>query len=245
MKWSNRLLMALVVLLIAGLLTSNMVLKNEYNKADKTDIYWNYGKVLEQPFKHLKIDGGNNTRIIFEQSPHYSVRVLDDWQRYHSKLIDAYVSNDTLFIKFVYTGREGNEKDFMKYTTLVRIFSPQLLSVEGYNTNFEMDEIKQGNIHVSMSGKSIFELESMMPDFDSLTIFEKDSSRVIFEMSPAYQGPGSFHINKTNAQLKDFSFLDLGHASIDSLNLSIAPKSGVLLSGQSFNNSTGKEPLKK
>lgn len=240
MKWSNRLLALLVILLVAGILTSNMVLKNEYNKVDKTDIYWNYGKVLEQHFKYLKIEGGNNTKIIFEQSPNYSVRVLNDWQRYHNKLISTFVRNDTLFIKFIYAGKEGNEKNFMKYTTLVRIFSPQLLSVDGYSTNFEMDEIKQKNLNVKMSGKSIFEVESMMPNFDSLTIFEKDSARVIFEMSPEYQVSESFHVNKVNAQLNDFSFLDLGHSSIDSLNLIIAPNSGVILSGQSFNNSVRK-----
>ena len=102
MKWSNRLLILLVILLAAGLLTSNMVLKNEYNKVDKTDNYWNYGKILEQPFKYLRIEGGNNTKIIFEQSPNYSVRVLNYWQRYHNKLISTFVKEDTLFIKFIY-----------------------------------------------------------------------------------------------------------------------------------------------
>jgi len=240
MKWSNRLLMALLILLAGGILTSNMVLKNEYVKVDKTDNYWNYSKVLEQPFKHIKIEGGNNTKIVFEQSPHYSVRILNDWQRYHSSLVTSLVKNDTLFLKFIYTGKEGNEKNYMKYTTLVRIFAPQLLSVDGNNTNFEMDKMRQKNIAVSMSGKSVFELESMIPDLDSLTIFTKDSSGVVFEMSPEYKISESFHVNKIRAALKDVSFLHVGHASVDTLNLNIAPFAGIVLSGNSLNKMSGK-----
>jgi hypothetical protein len=63
-------------MLVAGLLSSNMILKKEYDKVDKSDIYWTFGNILEQPFKYLKIKGGNITNIAFEQSSNYSVRVL-------------------------------------------------------------------------------------------------------------------------------------------------------------------------
>ncbi|HUZ62030.1 MAG TPA: hypothetical protein VMU83_24865 [Hanamia sp.] len=75
----------------------------------------------------------------------------------------------------------------MKWTTLVRIFSPELLSVEGFNTDFEMFKLKQKSIAVNMSGKSKFEVESMIPDMDSITVVQKDSSSVEFEMSPDYK----------------------------------------------------------
>src|SRR6185503_18325556 len=123
----------------------------------------------------------------FVQSKNYSVRVLNDWQRYHPELIKSVVKNDTLFIKFVHTGNNQNEKDWMKWTTLVRIFSPELLYVEGFNTNFEMFKLKQKKISVNISGKSNFEVESMIPDMDSIVVFQKDSASVTFEMSPDYK----------------------------------------------------------
>ncbi|MEO8854864.1 MAG: hypothetical protein ABI359_13860 [Ginsengibacter sp.] len=187
MKWSSRVLLSTLILIISALLLSNVILKKEYNKIDKSDLYWNYSNVLTQHFKYLKIEGGNITRIAFEQSKNYSVRILNDWQRYHPELIQSSVKNDTLFIKFIYASDDQNEKDMMRSTTLVRIFSPELLSVEGFNTNFEMFKLNQKSIAVNMSGKSKFEVESMIPEMDSISVVQKDSASVEFEMSPDYQ----------------------------------------------------------
>jgi hypothetical protein len=38
-----------------------------------------------------------------------------------------------------------------------------------------------------MSGKSTFEVESMIPDMDSINVIQKDSASVEFEMSPDYK----------------------------------------------------------
>jgi len=187
MKLSSRILLSMLIIHMAGLLLSNIVLKKEYNKIDKSDLYWNYTSVLTQHFKYLKIEGGNITNIAFEQSKNFSVRVLNDWQRYNPELIQSLVKNDTLFIKFIYKSDNPNVKDWMKSTTLVRIFSPELLSVEGFNANFEMFKLKQKSIAVNMSGKSIFEVESMIPDMDSINVVQKDSASVEFEMSPDYK----------------------------------------------------------
>ncbi len=186
MKFTSKVLLALLVVLIGALLSSNIILKKEYDAIDKTDIYWNYERVLQQPFKYLKITGGNDTKIAFEQSPKYSVRILQEWKRYHGGEIKAHVKNDTLFINFDFVPTNLYEKFWMKGITAVRIFAPELLSVEGFNTNFEMFKLKQKSIEVNMAGKSQFEVESMIPSFDSLVIYQRDSSEVIFEMSPDY-----------------------------------------------------------
>jgi hypothetical protein len=169
------------------LLLSNIVLKKEYDKIDKSDLYWNYTNVLNQHFKYIKIDGGNITDIAFEQSKNCSVRILNDWKRNHPQLTQSFVKNDTLFLKFMYASDNQNEKDMMKSTTLVRVFSPELLSVEGFNTNFEMFKLKQKSMNVNITGKSKFEVESMIPSLDSITVSQQDSSMVVFEMSPEYK----------------------------------------------------------
>jgi hypothetical protein len=189
MKWSTRILLTLGVLLVGGMVISNLILKEEYDKVDKTDMYWNYEKVSEQPFKFIKIEGGNITHIAYEQSPNYSVRVISDWQRYHEKFINTSVKNDTLIIRFIYSPKDMGETNWMKWTTFIRIFSPELLSVQGFNTNFEMFKLKQKNLAVDMSGRSKFEVESFIPDLDTLKISQKDSSEVVFEMSPEYKKP--------------------------------------------------------
>lgn len=254
MKWSTGILIVMLTMLVAGLFASNIVLKREYDKMDKNDIYWNYGKVLEQHFKYLKIEGGNFTNIAFEQSPNCSVRVLHDWQRNHENPIETFVKNDTLHVKFTYNASPGGENSWMQWITMVRIFSPELLSVDGFNTKFEMFRLKQKNLSVSMSGRSKFEVESFIPDFDSLNIFQKDSSEVVFEMSPEYKAAPSVEykdkalvtvrpdqkqirsneaitIQSLNADLQGNSLLDVGHAQIQSLKLSITDSSAIILSG--------------
>ena len=257
MKFTSKVLLALLIVLIGGLLSSNIILKNEYDKVDKSDIYWNYEKVLQQPFKYLKITGGNGTRIAFEQSQSYSVRILQELERYHGGKIKAHVTNDTLYINFDFIPPTPYDIFYIKNTTTIRIFSPELLSVEGFNTNFEMYKLKQKSMNVSLTGRSSFEVESMLRSLDSITIFQRDSSEVVFEMSPDYKPdaqPGvmkfktpnggeatytpaqiksneAMAISRVKADLQGYSLLDLGHAQIDSLQLSIADSSAIIISG--------------
>jgi len=256
MKWTTRILSGVFLLLIMGLMASNVVLKKEYDKVDKNDAYWTYGKVLEEHFKYLKIDGGNTTNIAFEQSPNCSVRILHDWQRGHSNPIKSYVSNDTLYVKFDYVSSDNGEKNWMKWMTMIRIFAPELLVVDGSNTNFEMFKLKQSNISVNMSGRSRFEVESFFPDMDSVRVVTRDSSEIVFEMSPEYKQPKadeghgkllivgppgetkrsseSMTMRSLDADLGGSSILDVGHAQIQNLKLTITDTSAILLSGQAL-----------
>jgi len=252
MKFTSKVLLTLLVLLVVGLLSSNIILKKEYDKVDKSDIYWNYEKVLQQPFKYLKITGGNGTRIAFEQSTKYSVRILQEWKRYHGGEIKAHITNDTLYINFDFIPSNLYEKFWMQGITAMRIFSPELLSVDGFNTNFEMFKLKQKSMNVNIGGKSRFEVESMIPALDTLTIAQKDSSEVIFEMSPDYQttvitdptrigvsfvatqqinSNEAMSIQLVHANVQGNSLLDIGHAQIQSLQLNIADSSAIILSG--------------
>ena len=173
--------------MIGGLLSSNMILKKQYDALDKTDIYWTYNKILEQPFKYLDITGGNKTNIFYEPSDKPSVRLLQEWVSYHHGEVKANVRNDTLFLNFDYVPTDMFEKSWLQNAAPVRIFSPELLSVTGHNTNFEMQKLKQKSIVVKMTGKSRFEVESLYPEMDSINVYQSDSSAVRFEVSPDYR----------------------------------------------------------
>lgn len=268
MKVSSLILLVTFVLLVTAMFASNILLKKEYDKVDKNDLYWTYGKILQQPFKHLKIEGGNVTKIAFEQSKSSSVRVFKNWDGYEKQLVKTFVKNDTLFVKFPNTYKDQYEKDRLKWNTLVRIFSPELLSVDGVDTNFELFKLKQKSITIHLSGKSKLEVESYLSNLDTLTISQRDSSEVVFEMSPdlmtseprapqtagvkttvsvkaetlnqgdvmltpaaVRKGWETMNVQFVNADLKDVSLLDVGHAQIKSLKLAIADSSAIILSG--------------
>ena len=231
MKLTTKILITMLLLMTSGLFASNMLLKKVYEETDKNDTYWTYGKILEQPFKHLKIEGGNVSNIAFEQSSIASVKVFKNWHGFDQHSVKAHVVNDTLYISFPNTYHDLYEKDWLKWNVPVRIFSPELLSITGSHTNFEMYKMKQKNFSVNISGKSKFEVESMDTNFDSLHIIQSDSSAVVFEMSPEYKKTESFHIKYVNAKIEGYSILDIGHAQVDSLKLTVADSSAVLLSG--------------
>jgi len=187
MKLTSRILLLIFILMIAGLISSNIILKKQYDAIDKSDIYWTYNKILEQPFRYLNIIGGNGTNIYYENSAKPSVRVLKEWVRYHGGEVKANLKHDTLFLNFDYKPANSFEKFWLENAAPVRIFSPQLLSVTGNNTHFEMQKLKQKTITINMSGKSKFEVESMYPEMDSVNVTQSDSSAVVFEMSPEYK----------------------------------------------------------
>lgn len=264
MKLSSKILLVIFLLLIAGAFSSNTILKKQYDKLDKSDIYWNYDKVLQQPFSHLKITGGNGTNIIFEQSKKPSVRLLHEWVYYHDGHIKSEIKNDTLYIDFNFTPANSFEKFWLEGTVPVRIFSPELLTVTGVNTRFEMDKLKQKSITINMSGKSKFEVESLYPAMDSINITQQDSTQVVFEMSPDYRKSSSenesnekvelhneegvktvyptkqndftesMSINSVTASVKDYSLLDIGHFQVQKLQLKIADSAGIILSGNAL-----------
>lgn len=267
MKLTTRILVCLFLIMIAGLLSSNIILKKQYDAIDKEDVYWTYNKILEQPFKHLHITGGNNTHIFYEPSNKPSVRLLQEWVTYHHGEVKADVRNDTLFLNFDYQPANLYEKFYLQNATPVRIFSSQLLSVTGNNINFEMLKANQKSITVNLAGKSKFEIESMYSDLDSVNVYQSDSSAVLFEMSPEYKkiqndnlparkGKIEFHntkgvlveyksqqqnnfdenmsIRSVHAIVQGHSILDVGHAQIQKLRISVSDSSAVVLSGNAL-----------
>ncbi|TFF40845.1 hypothetical protein [Mucilaginibacter psychrotolerans] len=235
LKLSTIILASTFTLMILGVFASNLAFKNVYDKVDKSDLYWNYNKVLEQPFKHLKIEGGNITQIRFEQNKHASVRVLNYWREYQKDVtFKAFVKNDTLHLIFPNKYKNPGLKDWMQNRVLVRLASPELLSIDGSDTNFELQKLKQANISINLKGKSRLEVESYNHNFDTLNVTQADSSQVIFEMAPELKGTQTMNFKYVAANLKDYTLLDIGHAYAGKLNLSLADSSAIILSGKSL-----------
>jgi hypothetical protein len=238
LKLSTLILITMMVLVVISVFATNMVFKNEYNKRDKNDLYWNYDKILEKPYKYLKINGGNITNIIFEPNANPSVRVLKQWNYRKQNSVSAYVKNDTLYLKFSNKYGNLNEKSWMRGEVLVRLFAPQLLAVDGTETNFELQKMKQKNFNISLKGKSRLEVETYSPDFDTLNVTQSDSSQVIFEMSPDLKASSMMNFKNVTANMTGYTLLDVGRGYIDHMKLNISDSSAVILSGRSLKTSS-------
>ncbi|HEY4111409.1 hypothetical protein [Puia sp.] len=240
MKLSTKLLAGLFVLTIAALLSANLSIKTNYDNTDKDDRYWGYGKILEQPFKHIKIEGGNITQMTFEQSERPSVRVLKQWPGYESRAVKAFVKADTLFIRFPRENSADNAKvkDWIKHTTLVRIFAPELVSIEGIDTDVDLLKMHQKSISIELSGNSEMEVESELSQMDSLIVIANGSSDLNFEMSPGAGANKLIRVRSADIHLNGTAKLDLGPVQIDSYKLNMADSALIRLSGFSVNKMT-------
>ncbi|MEO6850659.1 MAG: hypothetical protein ABI203_11230, partial [Mucilaginibacter sp.] len=192
-----------------------------------------YNKILEKPFKHLKINGGNLTNIIFEPSKNSSVRVLNYWNP-DTDMVKAYVKQDTLYLSFKNRFKNLGEKSWMKREVLVRVFAPALLSVEGFDTNFELQKMQQSNFSVDIKGRSKFEVETYKRNMDSLKVMQSDSSEVVFEVSPDLKGSQTMHFKNVDATMTGTSILDVGRSFIDNIKLNLSDSSAVILSGKAI-----------
>ena len=200
MKISNVILILVAGSLLVVLVLCNFLLKNEFDKLDKSDTYWTYGKILEKPFKHLVVRGGNLTTIAFQPASKPSVRVLRMWRGYKTDSVHAVVKGDTLYLQFPLAVNDPFEKRYMGWNTLVRLFSPELLSINGQNTNIKLEKLRQKNLRINISGKSGVEVESEIHDLDNIDVTQSDSSRVEFEISPEQKGTRYPSITKISAE---------------------------------------------
>lgn len=231
MKKSSLMLTILLGIFIVCLVGTDLILKNEYNKIDKTDPFWNYTKLSKGSFHHLKLMNGNVTKIGFIPSPHASIGILDRWVHAADGRVKTRITEDTLFVDVEKRDEGNGVKDWMRNHTLITITCPELWSVTASNTNLNVDKLNQKTISMDVSGRSRVEVESYKPDFDSISVHQRDSTEVIFEMADDIKSSGAMSLKTLYANVQNRSLLDVGHFRIQSLHQTIGDTSGIILSG--------------
>jgi hypothetical protein len=246
MKLTNKILTGMLVLFGLSIIISAFKFKQEYDKNDKGELYFLYGTIEEQPFHHLVINGGNLTRVVYEPADKSSVRVFKRWNGYHDHRLKTEVRNDTLYLDIPNRYNDIYEKMQLSGTNIIRLFSPELKSVTGTNTNLKLTKLKQKNIIVDISGNSSFVAESLIYDLNALNLKASDTTNIVFEIAASLKktttegtdglpavikGWDAFHISRLQASASGHSFIDIGHAQVDSIDFHLSDTSAILLSG--------------
>lgn len=233
MKLSSKLLIGLMLLLAAGLLVSNLILKNEYDKMDKDDKDWEFTTISKESYKHINISGGNICKIIFAPNQEASVKFLK--REEEMKSIQIKVLNDTLYIHFPDSFMNKYPKNqWLRSWEIIRLFSPELISITGNNMHLELDKMKQENLKIFLQGKSNIGIESEVSELIDFQFNLNDSSEVTVQMSPENKNGKVITFQSVQAHLKGRSILNLGSAKIKSLQLSIDENSAIQLSGETL-----------
>ena len=234
MKKSSLALIILLGLFIVCLVGSVLIFKNQYNHIDKTDPFWNYTKLAKGDFHHIVLKGGNITKASFVPGSHGSIGVLSHMEQPMKDRVQATITDDTLFVEVKKSDDPPGMRNWMKYHVLIAISCPELLSVNAANSNLDLYKLRQKNLSIQLTGNSKMEIESSIADFDSLSVSQKDSTQVKFEMSEDMKSSGIMHTKALYAQVQGYSILDVGHFQIQSFHPFIKDSSAIVLSGQTL-----------
>lgn len=219
---------------VFGIVGSNLVLKNAYDRLDKSDPYWNYTKVSNEPFHHLSITGGNVTNIVYEESPTSFVKVLSAWRGVSDGSVNTHVKNDTLFLNFSNVYRDIYEKYWFMDVIPVRLSSPRLLTVNGHDTKIVIDKFNGADIKVNLTGNSKLQVNSYRLHLNRLELNQSDSSLITFTTSRQLFTPDVMTINEVVAKGSGTSLLNLRSSGIENLQLELTDSAAVALSGYSL-----------
>lgn len=234
-KLSTTILVMVLLLAVAGVFASNVILKKQYDKIDKSDRYWNFTRVIQQPFSHVKITGPALSKIIFEPNKTASARVSNFWDKaQRDSVLKLSVNNDTLYINFSDKGLHSDEREWLAGQQYLRIFAPQLKSVSGNSINFSTENLSQNDIAINVSGRSTVDIETQQPHFTSVAVSESDSSKVKFFVTHEFERKHVINFDHLTADLKGGSVLNIGNADAKDMTLNIADGSTIVLSGKSL-----------
>jgi len=241
MKWSNIILSTSLVAVLAGIFGSNVLMKKEYNRLDKSDKYWNYTKLTDKPFRHIRITGGNVSNIVYEQTSHNAVKVLRAWHGSEDGTVKAEVTKDTLQITFLNQYKDLYEKYWLKDAVTVRITGPVVESISGSDTKVSMNKFNQPSLKVNLTGNSKLIVSSYRNNFDKIDVSQADSSVTTFTMSNETFTPDIISIREANVTGRGVSLLNLRSSSVQQLNLDMSDSASVALSGYTLDKWSGKK----
>lgn len=234
MKPSNYILLALIAIVSLSLVASNYLMKAEYNKLDKSDPYYNYKTVLNQPFHHLQINGGNFAYTNFEPSEKYGVRHVKFHQLELEKVIYK-ITNDTLFMSFPDSVfKKENNRFYASFDYPVIIISaPNLKSINGNNCMLGFNKMNQAEYQIRLNGNSSATVKTRIAQIKDMHISLADSSNLNILKSDSLKE--NIGIENVLVNIKNNAAANFGHAKITHLNLQLDSLASIQLSGFNLN----------
>lgn len=228
MKISTKILIGLCLFLVGGLFASNMILKKEYDNKDKKGRFGDCKTVLQQPFRHLKVENGKEYGIIvIMQGDKSEVKVPKTWTNFSLDTADKYVKNDTLFLKFT---EKEKPKSYSYPGSVTYVFAPEMLSVEGNNTEIQLATFKQKTLDIRLSKNSTLDISRDFSDLDSLKLSLCGTSQLNFSLMGRQTSNHIVKAQTVEANLRDSSKLYMNLVDIKKFKLTSTPNNEIQLS---------------
>lgn len=146
MKLSTKLLLGLSGILLVMMLISAFSVKSEFEKINQNDAYWQFQKVSDKAFNHIKIIGQKDAtgKVNIIENKDFAVNVSKKWTD------DVKVSfvGDTVVVRFLLNPAKKRIEEYPIYENIVTILCPDLSSIKGELTNIKIDSLNQDKLKI-------------------------------------------------------------------------------------------------
>jgi hypothetical protein len=177
MKKSTWLMLSLSFVMLTGMVSTNLLLRESYLKINLDDPFKNYVNIPVKPFDVLQLNGGNSYAIHVRQADHFHIKVMKSRQTF---LKDT-AQGDTLSLVFT-VPLNSQLREIHQLPVGVIIYLPRVRKISCDGTSLIIDTLLMKSLDLTLSGKSTAMLSHITLEFlfarvmnNSLLLFQKEN----------------------------------------------------------------------
>lgn len=150
MKTSNKFLIALFTLFLFAIVGTNLVLKAEYEKIDKNDLFYGYSDEKTKPYRVIILKGNGKGLIRIQPGENFGLRVKEGYQNKVSRTF----RNDTLELSLMPEKEPFITGEVDRYSLKgeVYVIVPELKTVFTENIRATITDWKDSDLKIFAEG---------------------------------------------------------------------------------------------
>ncbi|MDF1699086.1 MAG: hypothetical protein P1U56_24750 [Saprospiraceae bacterium] len=225
MKSSNILLLVLCIIVLSGMIYTNVVLKNEFQKIDLSDNLKNYISHSMESFSILEIKGSNGYPIEINKGNTNDVKVLRSRINHFSQRLFG----DTLFIEFTGSNIPLDQTYSMKTPPGIIIEVESLSEIRTSQTYNRISNFSDQDLNITLKNSSITEVVNC--NLNILNLCSNDDSQFVFSQNNTVHSLQITMKDNSIGRFEDIEFSTLNHTLDDNVTLVLSKNTFVKLRG--------------
>lgn len=230
MKTSHILLALITVITLTGMVATDVLLKQQYDRIDWSDPFQDFERRAVPTARHWVIEGNPDTEIMVQQQPEPQALVRPDLYRYYS----TRQQGDTAFVTFTldYKGQNNPRTTTNELPTGLVLHIPDLQSLRVRNGRLTLRKLTPVGLVVDLRKSRLRTGELSVAGPFTLTVWENSEAIL-----------GADRYTALRADVRDSSSIQLNNTQADAFMPNLSPKAEVQLRGRATQWLTGRTGL--
>ncbi len=167
-KLSTKLLLGLSGILIIMMMISAFSVKSEFAKINLKDPYWDFEKISNKQFKHIKVIGQKDAtgKVNIIENKSFAVNVSKKW----SDDVKVSFEGDTLIVRFLLNPAKIRMEEYPNYENIVTILCPDLSSIKGELANIKIDSLNQDKLKIEAHKITSIDIRKLNSQYLSINL---------------------------------------------------------------------------